>query len=966
VGGATFAVADGGTIGSSTDADAMTISSAGVVTFSQTSVFSSGITVTGDITATGAIEPAGDTAAGDNAAIGYASADGLILTGQGSTSDVTFKNDAATTVFTIPTGTDDILFPDSAKAMWGASSDLSISHGGTNTSITNITGQLRIGGNDIRIQTQNHSEDYILCVDGGAVTLHYNDTAALATASGGGTLTGTWEVTTALVPDASDGAALGTTSLEWSDLYLADGAVLGFGDDQDVTLTHVADTGILLNSTMAIQFNDASQYINAPSATVLDINATDEVEVNATLMDVNANLDVSGTGVIAGAITGAAITASGILKTDDTTAATSTTDGSLQTDGGLSVAADAVIGDDLFMLSDAAVVTFGVNKDVTLTHVHDTGLLLNSTMQLQFNDASQYINAPSATVLDINATDEVEVNATLMDVNANLDVSGTAVIAGAITGAAITASGILKTDDNTAATSTTDGSLQTDGGLSVALDAVIGDDIIMISDAAVIHFGVNADVSLTHVHDTGLLLNSTMALQFNDASQYINAPSATVLDINATDEIELNATLADINANLDVSGTYTGGGLMTTGGNIVIPDDGSIGSATDTNAITISSAGIIAVTSTTASSSKTTGALTVVGGISTQADIYVGDFLQVEGDLWLKGDNKELRFYEGANYIGFEAPALSANQIWVLPDADSDDGDVLMTDGSGNLSFSTAVSGVAANFTVSANNSTNETVYPIFTDGATGTQGAESDTALTYNPSSGLLSTAAITLTGALTVGGTTTLNGNLVLGDAATDTLTIGATLQGASPLIFEGASANGNETTFAITDPTGDRTITFPDTTGTVVTTGDTATVTATMLAANSVDSSELVNGSVDAAHMSANSIDSDSYVDGSIDNAHLAANSVDSDNYVDDSIDTAHYAAGSVDATALGADCVTAAKIGDNVLNSEHYAADSIDEEHLANDCVGSAELKTLSTLLIKNSSGSTLKTLYGAGA
>ena len=38
--------------------------------------------------------PAGDTAAGDNAAIGYTSAEGLILTGQGSTSDVTIKNDA--------------------------------------------------------------------------------------------------------------------------------------------------------------------------------------------------------------------------------------------------------------------------------------------------------------------------------------------------------------------------------------------------------------------------------------------------------------------------------------------------------------------------------------------------------------------------------------------------------------------------------------------------------------------------------------------------------------------------------------------------------------------------------------------------------------------------------------------------------------------------------------------------------
>ena len=67
-------------------------------------------------------------------------------------------------------------------------------------------------------------------------------------------------------------------------------------------LTHVHNTGILLNSTNVIQFNDASQNIGAPSTTVLDINATDEIELNATLVDVNANLDVSGTGVIAGAL----------------------------------------------------------------------------------------------------------------------------------------------------------------------------------------------------------------------------------------------------------------------------------------------------------------------------------------------------------------------------------------------------------------------------------------------------------------------------------------------------------------------------------------------------------------------------------------------------------------------------------------------------------------------------------------
>ena len=80
-----------------------------------------------------------------------------------------------------------------------------------------------------------------------------------------------------------------------------------------------------------------------------------------------------------------------------------------------------------------------------------------------------------------------------------------------------------------------------------------------------------------------------------------------------------------------------------------------------------------------------------------------------------------------------------------------------------------------------------------------------------------------LTVGNALTVTGTTTLNGNLVLGDAAADTLTVGATLQGASPLTFEGGTADGYETTFAITDPTADRTITFPNLTGTVQLSGN-----------------------------------------------------------------------------------------------------------------------------------------------
>ena len=110
------------------------------------------------------------------------------------------------------------------------------------------------------------------------------------------------------------------------------------------------------------------------------------------------------------------------------------------------------------------------------------------------------------------------------------------------------------------------------GNVTASADVSVGDDLSLASDSAVLNFGADSDVSLTHVADTGLLLNSTRQLQFNDSSQFINAPSATVLDINATDEVEVNATLIDVNGNLDVSGTSTLTGNVTLGGQLIMPD----------------------------------------------------------------------------------------------------------------------------------------------------------------------------------------------------------------------------------------------------------------------------------------------------------------------------------------------------------------------------------------------------------
>tara|TARA_B100000242_G_scaffold242039_1_gene182171 strand:- start:16 stop:510 length:495 start_codon:yes stop_codon:yes gene_type:complete len=51
--------------------------------------------------------------------------------------------------------------------------------------------------------------------------------------------------------------------------------------------------------------------------------------------------------------------------------------------------------------------------------------------------------------------------------------------------------------------------------------------------------------------------------------------------------------------------------------------------------------------------------------------------------------------------------------------------------------------------------------------------------------------------------------------------------------------------------------------------------------------------------------------------------------------------------------------------NTINTAMIEADAITEAKMADDAISSAELKSLSTLLIKDSAGSTLKTIHGAG-
>ena len=335
-----------------------------------------------------------------------------------------------------------------------------IENGATGPGAIRIFEDTDNGSNYVGLSVGNVSTSYTLVfpnADGSS--------GQVMTTNGSGVLS--FADASANTPSSADGQALGSASLEWSDLFLADASTIQFGNDQDVILTHVADTGLLLSGTNVIQFIDASQNIGAPSATVLDINATNEIELNATLVDVNANLDVSGTIVGASTISGTTITATTAFVPDAS--------------DGAALGTTALEFSDLF-LADASTIQFGADQDVILTHVADTGLLLSGTNVIQFNDASQNIGAPSNAILDINATDEIELNATLVDINGNVEISGTTTLGGnLIVGSATVTEAQLEILDGATVTTTELNLL--DGGTSVGSSITLADgDGFVVND----------------------------------------------------------------------------------------------------------------------------------------------------------------------------------------------------------------------------------------------------------------------------------------------------------------------------------------------------------------------------------------------------------------------------------------------------------------------------------------------------
>ena len=305
--------------------------------------------------------------------------------------------------------------PDGDKLNFGDSDDLSIYHDGSNSALTHSgTGDFYVQSDQFYFRSSSTSENMITGTVNGSVVLFYNGNQHFTTNSSGGALTGNWSVTDAFVPDAADGATLGTAALEFSDLFLADSATIQFGNDQEIILTHVPDSGIRLHDSDKMMWgdgNDLQIYHDGSNSYIDEASGTGSLIVKSNQFIVR---NAAGSENMFDATQDGAVN----LYYDSTAVLTTVS-------GGVNVTGGMTITDNVHLDHDGVILHFGDDNDITLTHVHDTGLLLNSTKQLQFNDASQYICGASATQLDIRATDEIELTATTIDLNGNLDVSGT-------------------------------------------------------------------------------------------------------------------------------------------------------------------------------------------------------------------------------------------------------------------------------------------------------------------------------------------------------------------------------------------------------------------------------------------------------------------------------------------------------------------------------------------------------------
>jgi len=506
-------------------------------------------------------------------------------------------------------------------------------------------------------------------------------------------------------------------------------AVTFDGETGDGVLTWMEDEDyfkfsdeVLMNSTEKLLFGDTGTYIHQSADGVLDLVSDTEIEINATTIDINGAVAMDG------AITGATnITLSGELD-----AATLDISGNADIDGTTNL--------------DAVDIDGAVQLDAALTvGVDDTGY-----------DVKFFGDTASAYMLwDTSADDLVLAGAAGIDLAGDIDVDGTANLDNTDIDGTLAVDGTTISLDAT--TSLNIDNSNTSNGISIGT-ATSGVPISIGHSTSEVTINDNLTVTGTLTLGSGAeLAESELEMLDGITAGTIAASKAVVVDgnkdaasfRNVTLTGELDAATLDISGNADIDGT------------------------TNLDAVDID--GAVQIDSTVTVGVDDTGYDVKFFGATSGAYMLWDESTD---DLVLAGAAK-LYLYDagGGEYISSSGSALtiaSGGTAWELPAADGSDGQLLKTDGSGNLDWTT-VSG-----TITALN--NQTANRVTTIGSTTTE-LDGEANLTFDGTT--LTTTALTVDDVAVDGKVVTMTGS------ASDTAVFTAGTHGTLSIVTTDAAA-------------------------------------------------------------------------------------------------------------------------------------------------------------------------------